>query len=115
MAEHEDGQAQVELVAAVPFVVLSVLLVLQLFGLLYAQSVADGAAQAGALAGADGRSAARAARAATGGWGRDRVEVELDGGRVRVEIQPPAMIPWVGDRLVASSSAYARSAGRSAG
>lgn len=111
MAERERGQAQIELIAGVPLVILALLVVGQLFGVLYAQSLADGAAQAGALAAADGRSGERAARSAMRGWDRDRVDVEVDDGQVRVEVQPATVVPWVGDRLRVSADAYARAAG----
>lgn len=110
MADREAGQAQIELVAGVPFLAFGVLVILQLFGVLYAQAAADSAAQAGALALADGRSGKGAARSAMSGWERDRVDVELEDGRVQVEVRPPSIVPWIGDRLGVSSSAYARSA-----
>ncbi len=110
-ARLEAGQAQIELVAAVPFVLLAVLIVIQLFGVLYAQSVVDGAAEAAALAAADGRDSGAAARDALPGWARDRVEVDVVGGRVRVEAAPVAVIPWIGRRLSVTSRAYVRPAG----
>ena len=51
---REDGQATVELVAALPALLLTGLLVLQLLATGYALTLADGAAEAGALALASG-------------------------------------------------------------
>ena len=69
----EEGQASVELVAAVPALILAALISLQLLAAGYALTLADGAAEAGALALAEGGSAADAARAALPGWADDNV------------------------------------------
>ena len=69
-----SGQASVELVAALPALLLAAFLALQLLAAGYAMTLADGAAEAGALALASGRSAADAARGALPGWARDDVD-----------------------------------------
>ena len=109
MAEdRESGQAQLELIAGLPLLALAAVIALQLLAVGYSQSLADGAAEAGAIAAADGREPAAAARAGLPGWARDRVEVDVDGGRVKVELDPPAIVPGLGGRLGVSSDAWAR-------
>ena len=102
------GQASVELVAALPALALSVLLAVQLFLVGYSLTIADGAAEAGALAGASGRDAKDAARRALPGWARGRSEVSAEGGRVRVEVRPPAPLPALSAALAVSSEAWSR-------
>ncbi len=104
----EEGQSTVELVAALPALLLAGLLALQLLATGYALTLADGAAEAGALALASGRPAADAARDALPGWVRDDVDVSVRGGRVTVRLRPPSPFPVVADRLAVTSSAVAR-------
>jgi hypothetical protein len=106
----ERGQATVELVAALPALLLAAAVALQLLVAGYAMTLADGAAEAGALALASGGSAAGAAREALPGWARDDVSVEVEGGRVSVRLRPPSPISALADRLTVSSSAAARPA-----
>ncbi len=105
---RESGQAQLELIAGLPLLMLAAVVALQLLAVGYAQSLADGAAEAGALAAADGRDPSAAARAGLPGWARGRVDVEVSGGRVAIELDPPALVPGLGDRLDVSSDAWAR-------
>ena len=107
----DTGQAQLELIAGIPVLVLAALIALQLLAVGYAQSIADGAAEAGAIASADGRSAEEAARAGLPGWTDSKVEIEASGGVVRVALEPPALIPGLSGHLGVASSAYARPAG----
>lgn len=106
----ERGQATVELVAALPALLLAALVALQLLAAGYALTLADGAAEAGALALASGGSAGEAARAALPDWAADEVAVAVEGGRVSVRLQPPSPIEALADRLTVSSSAAARPA-----
>jgi hypothetical protein len=106
----ERGQATVELVAALPALLLAALVALQLLAAGYAMTLADGAAEAGALALASGGSAAEAAREALPGWAKDDVSVAVKGGTVSVELRPPSPIPAFAKRLTISSSASARAA-----
>jgi hypothetical protein len=106
----ERGQATVELVAALPALLLAALVALQLLAAGYAFTLADGAAEAGALALASGGSAADAAKAALPGWAEDDVAVSVEGGEVTVRLQPPSPIPALAKRLTVSSSADARPA-----
>jgi hypothetical protein len=104
------GQATVELVAALPALLLAAAVSLQLLVAGYSLTLADGAAEAGALALASGRPAADAARAAVPGWARGGVAVEVEGGRVVVRLAPPALLEAVSRWLTVTSTASARPA-----
>lgn len=106
----ETGQATVEVVAAVPALLLAALISLQLLAAGYALTLADGAAEAGALALAEGGSAARAARESLPGWAEDNVSVAVEGEEVVVHLRPPSPFGAVADHLAVTSSADARSA-----
>ena len=106
--DSEQGQSTVELVAALPALLLVGLLTLQLLAAGYALTLADGAAEAGALALAVGQPGEAAARDALPDWAEDDVDVLVDGGRVTVELRPPSPLPILADRLAVSSSAAAR-------
>jgi hypothetical protein len=106
----ERGQATVELVAALPALLLAALVALQLLAAGYALTLADGAAEAGALAMASGGSAAEAAREALPGWAEDDVAVSVEGGEVSVRLRPPSPFRAVAERLAVTSSAAARPA-----
>ena len=66
------------------------LVALQLLAAGYALTLADGAAEAGALALASGGSAARRRAAALPGWAEDDVAVSVEGGTVTVRLLPPS-------------------------
>ncbi|HKJ35327.1 MAG TPA: hypothetical protein VKA36_02060 [Solirubrobacterales bacterium] len=102
------GQAQLELVAAIPALIAVAAIILQLMAVGYAQSLADGSAEAGALAIAAGRDPEPAVRSAVPGWAARRVEPDIEGGRVEVRMQPPVLIPGLGRRLEVSSEAWVR-------
>lgn len=108
MPARSPGQASVELVAALPALALAAALALQLLLVGYSLTIADGAAEAGALAGAAGRDAGGAARQALPGWARGRARVSAAGGRVRVELRPPAPLPAIAQALSVSSEAWSR-------
>jgi hypothetical protein len=105
---RETGQAAVETVAALPALLLAGLLALQLLAAGYALTLADGAAEAGALALAAGHPAAAAARDALPGWAEDDVEVRVSGGEVTVRLPPPSPLAALADRLAVTSTAAAR-------
>ncbi|HYJ21401.1 MAG TPA: hypothetical protein VEW07_05190 [Solirubrobacterales bacterium] len=107
---EERGQAAVELVAALPALLLAAIVALQLLAAGYAMTLADGAAEAGALALASGGPAAEAARGALPGWAREDVAVSVRGGTVTVRLRPPSPLRALADRLAVTSSAAARPA-----
>jgi len=104
----ETGQASVELVAAIPALLLAALVALQLLVAGYALTLADGAAEAGALALAAGQPAKEAVRGALPGWAEASVEVTVRGGEVAVRLRPPSPLQAVADSLAVSSTAVAR-------
>ena len=110
--DEELGQASVELVAGLPALLLAGLISLQLLAAGYCLTLADGAAEAGALALAAGRPAVPAAREALPGWARDRMSVSVDGGRVDVRLRPPSPFGAVASRLAIKSSATVREPAR---
>lgn len=110
MVADSSGQATVELLAALPAVLIAALIALQLLAAGHALTLADGAAEAGALALAAGEPAAAAVRASLPGWAEDDVEVEVEGGRVTVNLRPPSPFRSVAERLTVSSEATARPA-----
>jgi hypothetical protein len=107
----ERGQASVEAIAALPALLLAGLICLQLLAAGYSLTLADGAAESGALALAAGRSAADGARDALPGWARDRYRVSVTGGEVVVRLRPPSPFPVLADRLAVTSSAHVRTPG----
>jgi hypothetical protein len=104
----ERGQASVELLAAVPALLLAGLVSLQLLAAGYTLTLADGAAEAGALALAAGEPAVAAVRDALPGWAKRRVHVEVAGGRVAVRLRPPSPVPGIAERLASESEAWVR-------
>lgn len=109
--DREGGQATVELIAALPALLLAALIALQLLVAGYALTLADGAAEAGALALAAGKPARSAARMALPGWAEDGVDVAVSGGEVTVRLRPPSPLPAIADRLAVTGSVFARTAG----
>ena len=107
-ATGERGQAAVELLAGLPALLLAGLLGFQILAVGYALTLADGAAEAGAIARAAGDDPTEAARGALPGWARDRVRVEAAGGGVTVELPPPSPLPGLAERLAVSSRAWVR-------
>ncbi len=107
---NQRGQASVEVVAAVPLLVIAGLVALQLGLTGFTLHLADGAAEAGALAVSAGLPPAPAARGALPGWARERVAVRATGGSVAVTLQPPAPIAPLADALTVTSHAWARPA-----
>jgi hypothetical protein len=107
-SRRERGQASVELLAALPALVVAAAVAVQLLLVGYSLTIADGAAEAGALAGAAGQDARSAARGALPGWARGHSRVSAQGGDVRVEVRPPAPLPVIADALTVSSEAWSR-------
>jgi hypothetical protein len=102
------AQASLELLAGLPVLVAAAGVALQLLLVGYSATIADGAAEAGALAGAAGKSPGDAARESLPGWARARSTVTAAGGRVRVELRPPAPLPAIAGALSVSSEAWSR-------
>ena len=109
---RERGQATIEALAAIPLLLVAGSIALQLLLAGFALTLADGAAEAGALALAAGRPAETAARDALPGWAEEDGEVTVRGGEVKVRVRPPSPSPPLGDLLAMTGSAFARPAGR---
>jgi hypothetical protein len=107
-AGGERAQAAIELVAAALIIAITGLAVFQLLAAGQAAAVADGAAEAAAIALANGRDPEAAARHAAPGWPRDAVRVRTRGDRVTVELAAPAALRALRGRLHVTSAATAR-------
>jgi hypothetical protein len=105
---HPSGQASVEAVCGIAVLMLAGLLCFQLLAAGYTATLADGAAEAGAVALLRGEPVGAAVRSALPGWARSRVKVLHLGETVRVEIAPPSLFDSVASRLEASSTATAK-------
>jgi hypothetical protein len=105
-AEH--GQATLELLAAIPALALAGLVALQLLATGYSLTLADGAAEAGAMALAAGKPARPAVREALPGWARGRMQIEVRGGRLTVRLEPPSPLSGIARRLAVTSSTWVR-------
>jgi pilus assembly protein CpaE len=99
------GQSSVELLGALPALLLVGLVVLQLLAVGYASVLAGDAAEAGALAAAGGADAAHAARDAVPGWSRAGMRVRVSGGQVRVTMRAPSPLRALGRRLEVGATA----------
>jgi hypothetical protein len=104
----DRGQASIELLAGLPALLLAGLIGFQLLATGYALTLADGAAEAGALARVAGTDAEEAASEALPGWARGRVEIRAKAGRVSVRLRPPSPLSWLAERLEVSSEAWVR-------
>ena len=95
------------MLAGIPALALAGLAALQLLATGYSLTLADGAAEAGAMALAAGRPATPAIREALPGWARNRIHVAVDGGELVVRLRPPSPLHVIADRLAVTSSASA--------
>jgi hypothetical protein len=101
----QEGQASLELLGGAIALFLTGLLALQLLGAGYAAVMADHAAEAAALALANGRPARPAAREAVPGWPEGAISVQARGGDVRVRLRPPSPLRFLRERLQVDGSA----------
>lgn len=108
---RERGQASVELVAVVPFVLLVAAVVGQLALTGHAAWVCANAARVAARAEAVGRDPEGAARSALPGYLEDRLEVERqDSGATRVEVRVPLLLGLAGAVPIAATASLGSSA-----
>ena len=118
----ERGQSSIELVGALPALLLLAAIVMQLLVVGYTAVLAGNAAEAGALAVARGGvagsgiaaagGASAAARRAVPGWVRGGLQVSAGPGAVRVRMRPPALIPGVSRLLHVDATAAVAAPGR---
>jgi len=93
------GQASVEFLAALPFLLVVALGVTQMLAIGYASVLAGNGVEAAALAVAGGGDPVAAARAALPGWSRKRVHVTVEGGEVHLRLRPPTLLHALGRKL----------------
>jgi len=105
---EDRGQATLELLAGIPALVLAGLVALQLLATGYSLTLADGAAEAGAMALAAGEPPRRAVREALPGWAHGRTHVEVRGGRLKVRLEPPSPVAAIAHHLAVTSSTWVR-------
>jgi hypothetical protein len=105
-----SGQATVELLGALPLVLLLGLVLFQALAVGYASVLAGTGAEAGALALAAGADARQGVRESLPGWSRARVRVSVTGETVRVKLRPPSPLRAVARVLeVDADASVARS------
>ena len=95
----ERAQASVELIAAIPALIVLALVLFQVLAVGYSSVLAGSAAEAGALALAAGADPEAGAREALPGWTRARAQVATRRGLVRVTLRPPSLLPVLSRRL----------------
>jgi hypothetical protein len=95
----QRGQASVEVLGAVPAVLLVGLVLLQILAVGYSSVLAGSAAEAGALALAAGADPEAGVREALPGWTRAHARVSVRSGRVRVRVRPPSPLRVVSRRF----------------
>lgn len=88
------------------------LLAFQLLLVGHAHQLAEGAAQAGAIAVVRGKSASDAVDDALPDWARSRSRLSRFPGSVRVSVRPPSPVARLSRLLEVSSSAWVREAPR---
>lgn len=93
------GQASVELLGALPALLLLGLVLAQALAVGYAKVVAGSAAEAGALALAAGADARSGVREALPGWSRARARLSVGDESVEVRLRPPSPLRVVSRRL----------------
>ena len=108
----ERGQAAIEVVGALPALLLLALVLAQLLAAGYAAVLAGQGSEAGALALATGRNPRAAVRDALPGWARARMSVTTSRGAVRVSLRPPSLVPGAGRVLEVRSRAAVAGPGR---
>ena len=104
----DGGQAAVELIGAAALLAVAGLAAFQVLAAGQATAVADGAAEAAALAIANGADPERAAGAAAPGWPRRAIRVDREHGAVRVTLTPRAPLGILRGRLRVTARAWVR-------
>ena len=102
---RSDGQGAIELLGALPVLLVVATALCQLLAVGYSALLAGNAAEAGALAIAARADGITSARNALPGWSRDRAGVRVRGGRVTVTLDPPSLLPGMAGALTVESTA----------
>lgn len=98
----ERGQASIEMLIAIPLLLVVALAIAQALAIGSAREAARSAAQAGALAVLQGGDPRQAARAAVPDL--DDIEVSVRGAAVTVSVQPVALLPVGRSHLTARAT-----------
>jgi hypothetical protein len=101
----QRGQATIEVVAAVPVMVLIGLVAFQLLAVGYSAVVAGAAAEAGALALASGGDPRAGVRESLPGWSRAHARVEVSRRKVVVRLRPPSPLAAASRRFAVTADA----------
>ncbi len=101
----QRGQASVELLGAIPALLLLGLVIFQILAVGYAAVLAGSAAEAGALALAAGSDPEAGVREALPGWSRVRARVSVSRGTVRVRVRPLSPLAVVARKLEITADA----------
>ncbi len=101
----QRGQASVELLGAIPALLLLSLVIFQVLAVGYAGVLAGSAAEAGALALAAGSDPEAGVREALPGWSRVRARVSVRRGTVRVRVRPLSPLAVVARKLEITAEA----------
>jgi hypothetical protein len=107
-ASGQDGQASVEVAGGAVAMMLGGLVALQLLAAGYAVVMADHAAEAGAIALANRRSAADAVRSSVPAWPEGAARVRVEGSAVVVTLIPPSPFAFLRERLSVTGRASVR-------
>jgi hypothetical protein len=102
------GQASVELLGGAVAVLLLGLVGFQLLAVGYAAVMADHAAEAAALALANGADPGEAAAGAVPGWPRRAMRLRREDGRLRLTLLAPSPLRFLRERLAIRSEAVVR-------
>jgi hypothetical protein len=102
---RQAGQASLELLGALPAVLIAGLFCFQLLAVGYSATLAGSAAEAGALAAAAGTDPRAAVRQSLPGWSRARASVDVGERRVNVRLRPPSPLGVLAERLEVEASA----------
>jgi hypothetical protein len=105
LRRSEYGQSAVETVALLPLLITVALAIGHVLAAGLAHELAGHAAEAGAIAALRGGDPRDAVAAALPEWSEERVQVRVRGRRVRVRLEPPAVIPGAADLLAATADA----------
>jgi hypothetical protein len=101
------GQASVEVVALLPVLLVAGAATFEVLAAGAGRELAGHAAEAGAVALAQGADPRAAARDALPGWRRGGLVVHVDGTRVSVRLRPPAVVPGLAEALASRATADA--------
>jgi hypothetical protein len=102
-----DGQSSIELLGAIPLLLIVVLASAQLLAAGAVRVSASSAANAAAMALLQGGDPSAAARSAAPGWAHAHIAVRVSGRHARVRLTPPSLLPGLSGLLSTTAEADA--------